>query len=106
MPIWTNRYDGFGGDDQATALALDGDGNIFVSGYSWNGSFYDFLTIKYAATGVMLWSNRYDGPINGHDKPLTKYCLAIGPDGAAFITGASQGNFVGASTYDYTQRHK
>jgi len=49
LPIWTNQYEGTGhGWDNATALALDRAGNLFVTGSSWNGVRYDFTTIKYA----------------------------------------------------------
>jgi hypothetical protein len=38
VPLWTNRYawpaNGF---DCAYAVALDGSGNVFVTGESWNG---------------------------------------------------------------------
>ncbi|MFO1500088.1 MAG: hypothetical protein U1G07_17150 [Verrucomicrobiota bacterium] len=38
-----------------------------------------------------LWTNRYDGPANGFDSPLAKSSLAIGSDGAVYVTGASDG---------------
>jgi len=42
---------------------------------------------------VPLWTNRYDGPGNGADRPQTKSSLAIGSDGAVYVTGASDGLF-------------
>jgi hypothetical protein len=48
-PLWTNRYSGPGsGSDQASAIAADTRGNVFVTGTSWNGTNYEFATIKYA----------------------------------------------------------
>jgi hypothetical protein len=35
VPLWTNRYNGPGnGDDGAQSLAVDGDGNVLVTGHS------------------------------------------------------------------------
>jgi len=48
-PLFTNRYNGpANGNDQASALAVDTGGNVFVTGTSWNGTIYEFATIKYA----------------------------------------------------------
>ena len=55
LPLWTNRFDGTGhGDDSGNAIAVDGGGNVFVTGSSWNGTNSDCVTIKYAATGPPL----------------------------------------------------
>ena len=70
MPLWTNRYNGPGnGNDYATAVAVDGSGNVFVTGYSHgsSGSYYDYATIAYSGAGVPLWTNRYNGPGNSDD---------------------------------------
>jgi len=55
VPLWTNRYSGpANGSDRAYAVAVDGSGNVFVTGESWNGSSYDYVTIKYSSAGVPL----------------------------------------------------
>jgi len=94
VPLWTNRYNGPGnGDDNAVAIAVDASGNVFVTGNSTtpgDGN-SDYVTIKYSGAGVPLWTNRYDGPGHGFDGPGGKACLAIGPDGAVYVTGGSDG---------------
>ena len=62
VPLWTNRYNGPGnGDDQAMAAAVDGSGNVFVTGYVGSSDMYDYdyATIKYSSAGAVLWTQRY-----------------------------------------------
>jgi len=81
--LWTNGGSGI-------AIAVDGSGNVVVT-----GGFGDYYTAKYAAAdGALLWEKSYNGPGNGDDWPQTKSSLAIGSDGAVYVTGASDGDFV------------
>ena len=101
VPLWTNRYNGPGiSSDQAKAVAVDGSGNVFVTGYSdSDGSYhYDYATIKYSGAGVALWTNRYNGPANGRDSPGA---LALGPDGSVYVTGYSDGDYTTGIDYDF-----
>jgi hypothetical protein len=63
VPLWTNRYDGPGsGSDTATGLALDGSGNVYVTGESdGTNHYYDYVTIAYSSAGVPQWTNRSMG---------------------------------------------
>ena len=53
VPLWTNRYNGSRNywGDFTNAVALDGSGNVFVTGGS--------ATIAYSSAGVPLWTNDY-----------------------------------------------
>ena len=93
---WVARYDGFGDDDVATAIAVDGSGNVYVTGYSYGSGFnYDYVTIKYNSTGQQQWVARYDGPGNDDDKAIA---IAVDASGSVYITGRS---YDPASDYDY-----
>src|SRR5688572_2278225 len=71
VPLWTNRYNGTGnGSALAYAVAVDGNGNVFVtgsSGFDYFGPINDYATIAYSGAGVPLWTNRYNGPGNNRD---------------------------------------
>ncbi len=89
VPLWTNCYNGpANADDYAVAVAVDGSGNVFVTGLSdgGSGSYCDYATIKYSSAGVPLWTNRYNGPANGSDRATA---LAVNGNGNVFVTGSS-----------------
>jgi len=69
---WVARYQGSGrGDDAAGALAIDGWGNVYVTGNSYGtGTRADYATVKYDSAGIEQWVARYNGPANGDDGPL------------------------------------
>ena len=92
---WVARYDGqTEDDDSAVALAPDGLGNIYVTGYSWgDDSSSDFATIKYDIKGNQLWVARYDGPASDDDKALD---LVPDNSGNIYVTGWGLGNGTGA----------
>src|SRR6266498_491711 len=57
---WVARYNG-GIRDYAWAIALDGSGNIYVTGESiGSGTASDYATIKYDASGQEQWVARYN----------------------------------------------
>src|SRR5437879_259739 len=62
VPLWTNRYDS-GLNDYPNAMAVDGSGNVIVTGDSGT----DYVTIKYSSAGGALWTNRYNGLADGTD---------------------------------------
>jgi uncharacterized delta-60 repeat protein len=90
--LWVQRYNGPGiySWDEAYAIALDGSGNIYVTGYSYgNGTDYDYATVKYDPDGNQLWVQRYNGPANHVD---WAYAIAVDGSGTVYVTGMSEGS--------------
>jgi len=60
---WVQRYTGSTpfGPDEATDIALDTAGNIYVTGSYYSGGLYnyDFLTIKYNSAGNIQWIQKF-----------------------------------------------
>ncbi|MDC8016113.1 cadherin-like domain-containing protein [Tahibacter soli] len=65
--LWTARYNGPDGlQDEVLALALDPDGNVYVTGGSKGaGGRNDYATVKYDASGVQQWASRYGNGRHG-----------------------------------------
>jgi hypothetical protein len=90
--VWVRRYNGPGdGSDWASAIAVDGYGNVYVTGNSVrSGVSNDYTTIRYYANGDTAWVRRYNGPGNGADYAQA---VAIDHSGNICVTG---------QTYDST----
>ena len=96
---WVARYDGpatLYSDDYFSSLALDDQGNIYVTGYSRNlGNDYDYATVKYNSAGVVQWDTRYNGPENSMDEANS---LVVDDQGNVYVTGNSWDS---GTYYDY-----
>jgi hypothetical protein len=92
--VWTARYNGTGiGPDSASAIAVNSTG-VYVTGKSWNGTDYDYATVKYDPDGTEDWVSSYNGPGNGDDEA---YDIAVNNAGV-YVTGKSEGEDTG---FDY-----
>ncbi|MEO0076932.1 MAG: SBBP repeat-containing protein, partial [candidate division WOR-3 bacterium] len=115
-----NFYNGVGnGADVATGIVVDGNGFVYVTGYSYGGglSDYDIVTLKYDQSGVIIDTLIYDGIGNGDDRAtgivvnnlgyiyVTGYITnAISPSAHDYITlkyNAENGRLLWATNYDY-----
>lgn len=84
--LWVARFDGPAHDfDYAAGLAVDGTGNVYVTGHSeGDGTGYDFATVKYDPDGNELWVARHDGPDHGPDQAMA---LSLDSGGNPLVTG-------------------
>jgi hypothetical protein len=82
--------------DDSRSLALDGFGNIYVTGTACQtGTNRDVKTIKYGSDGIALWQAWYDGPDGMSD---FAEALAVDSAGNVRVTGYSAGSGTG---FDY-----
>ncbi|UCB52837.1 MAG: SBBP repeat-containing protein, partial [Candidatus Zixiibacteriota bacterium] len=87
---WVRRYGGSpDGGDCAQDLALDKDGNMYVTGYSSSATDFDYATIKYDSDGNVAWFARYNGPESGDDWASA---LSVDGFGNVYVTGHSYGS--------------
>ncbi|MGB4851061.1 MAG: SBBP repeat-containing protein, partial [Ignavibacteria bacterium] len=96
--VWVQRYNGTGNlSDGANSIAVDGSGNVFVTGSSTgSGTDFDYATLKYNSSGILQWLKRYNGPINSSDYANS---IALDGSGNVYVTGQSPGSGL---SYDYT----
>lgn len=89
-PIWIAIYNGPAGDwpDEARAIAIDDNDNIYVTGLSWaDGKGYDYATVKYTPdSNQPVWVARYNGPGNDFDIPQA---MTLDSHGNIYVTGSS-----------------
>ena len=84
--LWTRKYEGpAGGDDEAHDCATDPSGNLFVAGYSFNGTDYNLLTVKYAPNGDTIWTRRSANTLDDQDREMAG-CATDG-SGNVYVTG-------------------
>lgn len=108
--LWQRRYNGPGNDlDRAASIALDAQGNVYVTGESDGGSGngpdhlngLDIATIKYAPDGRQVWVRRFDGKGHGKDGGLK---VATDTAGHVYVLGYTWGGDpkTGGTDTDYT----
>jgi hypothetical protein len=79
-------------------MGVASDGTVFLTGNSANSgiyqaSVYDFLTVAFSSNGTLLWTNRYDGPVNAGDFPEA---IKLDGEGNVIVIGGSAGEAGGS----------
>lgn len=85
---WIRTHSGPGNQSEtAQDVAVDGDGNVIVTGYSTDGTESDYYTVKYAAaSGGLLWEKYHTNGIAA--------AVAVDSANNVIVTGSS-GSFDG-----------
>lgn len=89
--LWEKRYNGpASAEDFAHAVAIDGSGNVIVTGNSVASPGHaDYYTAKYAAAdGALVWEKRYNGPAGSYDQADA---VTVDRSGNVIVTGGSYG---------------
>ncbi len=81
---WRSRIGGFLQREEATDIAIDDSGHVFVTGTNLLGSSVNINTVKYSSAGAILWQESYDGAAHGYDYP---HGLALDSAGNAIVCG-------------------
>ena len=90
--VWTHQL-GTSADDQSSAVAADGLGNVYISGYTagslngTNAGGRDAFVSKYAANGAFLWTRQFGTSANDES-------LGMSADGMGniYLAGRTEGN--------------
>jgi uncharacterized delta-60 repeat protein len=89
--LWSAKYNGAANkDDESRAIAVDGSGNIYVTGLSYNTLNGDCVTIKYNSNGDSVWVKRY-----GSDAFDAGNSIAVDNLGNVYVAATSVGSGTG-----------
>ncbi len=80
--LWTARYDGLSGVDEAVGLEVDNSGNVYVTGQSYGQGGYSYATVKYNSSGTEQWVKRFLGEPKG---------IVVDAADNVFVTGRTWG---------------
>lgn len=86
--IWLRRYTGPNLSNNAEAIAVDGQGNVYVTGQS-RSDLGNWTTIKYNSDGGLLWESSYVWTAGGNTG--FPRAMVVDPGGNVYITGDVSG---------------
>ena len=96
-PVWTNHFTSPGNNfDEAVAVAVDSNRNVFVTGRVSNGTIEWYTTVKYSSSGQPLWTNRFDRLGYGSATPVA---ITVDRNGNIDVTGYGGGTTGGSDIF-------
>lgn len=88
--LWSRTYTSTGSyPDEATCVAVDNAGNVYISGYSYStspGPHSAIVTIKYNSAGTQQWTAVFDRAATGSHKAND---IAVDSSGNVYVGGYS-----------------
>ena len=88
--LWERSYNHGSGSDTASAIAVDGNDNVIITGTVWSGSGtkIDIHTRKYDASGNLLWQRTWNNEaVNDDDYAST---VAVDASGNIYVGGRTR----------------
>ena len=83
--IWVRHYDGPAHRyDAGQAIAVDADGNAYVTGNHTMATGLECVTLKYSAAGDLLWTASFNGPDASGGVFIS---IALDDTASAYVTG-------------------
>lgn len=102
LPLWTNRFvDPNAGTQEFDGAGADNAGNFYcviASGSPSGSANFNYVTVKYSANGVAVWTNRYNGPANSSDLPRG---MTVDKAGGVYVIGTSSSGGGSFSSLDW-----
>ena len=91
---WTHRWNGVtNNSDYLKKIAVSSNGDVVASGYSFKSTTSnDFTTVKYNASGDLLWVSQYNSTFNNDDQVTN---LKVDNQKNVYVCGISRGTGLG-----------
>ncbi|NQV42488.1 MAG: SBBP repeat-containing protein [Candidatus Marinimicrobia bacterium] len=97
IQVWSTQFDGITGTDVATSIAVDSQGQTYVTGVSqYYDDYFDYYTLKYDSAGSQIWGIRRG--ISGEGDSWASD-IVVDDSLNVTVTGLSYGGLYG---FDYT----
>ncbi|MDH5662022.1 MAG: SBBP repeat-containing protein [Elusimicrobiota bacterium] len=87
--VWTRTYNGTAsGNDQGRDIAVDGSGNVYVTGFEWvNLEDWNIWVRKYDSSGNEVWTRTHNGTANGNDEGCG---IVVDRSGNVYVIGSEK----------------
>ncbi|HLG34935.1 MAG TPA: SBBP repeat-containing protein [Bacteroidia bacterium] len=85
--VWIRNFDLAGFDNEGTAMTVDTNENIYITGFGKTGTgdaTSDYVTLKYDSAGNLIWSQTFNGSGSGKD---VAWYVDVDSIGTVYVTG-------------------